>query len=326
MKKFLIIIIIQLLITASQAQSCLSDGITFSHQTQIDSFPINYPGCKNIEGFVEISGEDIINFDSLHVLESIGRYLDIRYNSISNLHGLDNLISIGEGLNIVGNYNLIDLSGLESLITIGGILWMSSDYGMVRLTGIENLSSIGGSLYSLENHSLMDISSLKNVTSINGDIWIASNYVLTSLEGLDNIAANTINRIDIVNNPLLSACNVKSICDYLAKPNGNVIIGPNTSGCNSEQEVEDACASLGTNSHLKAGVFSLYSSSSNSILIIETGLKGFMSIINLNGKQVLNQQISESKTQIDVSALPTGLYVCRFISENDAKTEKFIKY
>ena len=35
-------------------QSCLPGGITFTTQAQIDSFPINYPGCSEIEGFVEI--------------------------------------------------------------------------------------------------------------------------------------------------------------------------------------------------------------------------------------------------------------------------------
>ena len=43
------------------SQSCLPQGISFTSQAQIDSFPINYPGCTEIEGPVTISGSNIKN-------------------------------------------------------------------------------------------------------------------------------------------------------------------------------------------------------------------------------------------------------------------------
>ena len=35
-------------------QTCLPDGITFVRQSQIDSFPFNYPGCTIIEGDADV--------------------------------------------------------------------------------------------------------------------------------------------------------------------------------------------------------------------------------------------------------------------------------
>ena len=49
------------------AQSpCLPEGITFTTQEQIDSFQINYPGCTEIEGDVQICGNDITNLNGLN--------------------------------------------------------------------------------------------------------------------------------------------------------------------------------------------------------------------------------------------------------------------
>ncbi len=53
MNKFLLFIWL-ILLFAGAAQSCLPQGITFSTQNQIDSFPINYPNCTVIEGEVTI--------------------------------------------------------------------------------------------------------------------------------------------------------------------------------------------------------------------------------------------------------------------------------
>ena len=65
------------------SQGCLPEGITFTTQAQIDSFQINYPGCTEIEGDVEIYGywEDITNLSSLNVLTSIGRNLRVIFNN-----------------------------------------------------------------------------------------------------------------------------------------------------------------------------------------------------------------------------------------------------
>ena len=57
------------------SQPCLPEGITFTTQAQIDSFQINHPGCTEIEGNVEIKGDNITNLSGLNVLRNIGTKL-----------------------------------------------------------------------------------------------------------------------------------------------------------------------------------------------------------------------------------------------------------
>jgi hypothetical protein len=64
---------------------------------------------------------------------------------------------------------------------------------------------------------------------------------LISLTGLDNVDATSINHLFISDNPYLVECEIQSICDYLANPNGAVEIYNNSTGCNSREEVEEAC-------------------------------------------------------------------------------------
>lgn len=299
------------------AQSCLPEGIEFTTQSQIDSFPINYPNCTEIEGTVMISGGlDISNLLGLSSVNTIGGHLVIvgchalsnlaglegltRIDSIlafqqngilSSLSGLEGLTSIGHDLIILGNPSLTDLSGLdglnsvegmiwaesnaltsfegmESLETIGGNLWVIMNYSLINLSGLNNLTNIGAELYitwnydlenltgleSLEtigggiriwsNDTLAEINALYGLTDIGGQLSIRGNDDLVSLYGLDNISASSITEMDIFLNSSLSTCHVQSVCDYLSAPNGDVTIGNNAPGCNSEEEVEDSCAIL----------------------------------------------------------------------------------
>ncbi|MCD4731170.1 MAG: hypothetical protein K8R74_11240 [Bacteroidales bacterium] len=86
------------------SQPCLPEGITFSTQEQIDNFQTIHPNCTEIEGGVEIFGDDITNLDGLNVLNSIGGYLYIRYNSdLASLSGLSNLVSVDGDIEIISN-------------------------------------------------------------------------------------------------------------------------------------------------------------------------------------------------------------------------------
>ena len=89
--------------------SCLSEGIIFTTQEQIDNFQTNYPGCTEIEGDVTIYGDDITNLNGLSVLTSIGGdFLIGHYGYPYN-----------------GNPLLTSLAGLDNLETIGGSLWIA---------------------------------------------------------------------------------------------------------------------------------------------------------------------------------------------------------
>jgi len=184
----------------------------------------------------------------LNNVTSIGGSLWIEGNAaLTSLSGLDNVTSIGGNLYIGSVDALTSLTGLDNVTSIGGGLQIGGGwYGnpsLTSLTGLESLTSIGGYLLIEGNPSLTSLSGLDNVTSIGGYLWIEGNDVLTSLSGLDNIESSTIENLYISNNYSLSTCEVQSICDYLAEPNGDIWIENNAEECNSQQEVEEACAS-----------------------------------------------------------------------------------
>jgi hypothetical protein len=210
--------------------SCLPDGITFASQAQIDSFQVNYPGCTEIEGPVEIIGYEISNLNGLSVLTSIGSSLSIACYYHASLEGLEGLTSIGGDLYINECDSLSSLTGLNSLSYVGGDL----------LIGDELQQGWGGWWWG-GNDNLSNLSGLEALTSIGGNLKIINNYSLASLSGLGNIAPSSITDLTISNNTSLSNCDVQCLCDYLASPNGVVKIVNNATGCNNAPEIADAC-------------------------------------------------------------------------------------
>jgi hypothetical protein len=244
MKKLILIIAAVAISHATvSAQGCLPEGITFTTQSQIDNFQINYPGCTQIEGNVIISDnytENITNLNGLIALTSIGENLVISYNGLlTSLAGLENVTSIGGDLSIEGR-SLPDMTGLQGLTSIGGDLWIFFTTSLTSLTGLENVTSIGGDLGIWYNASLTSLTGLENVTSIGGDLGITSNAALTSLTGLENVTSIGGDLI-IWGNAALSDCAIQSICEYLASPNGSVSINDNAVDCNNPTEVADVC-------------------------------------------------------------------------------------
>jgi len=131
--------------------SCLPNGITFTTQEEIDNFPVNYPGCTEIEGLVQIQGLNIYNVDSLYNINSILGNLEIKGTFLINLSGLDNL---------------------ESVHDIG--IW-ENDL-LETLNGLENLKSIQ-QLAIYANNSLLNISAISSDAVIYRIIIIANNLL-----------------------------------------------------------------------------------------------------------------------------------------------------
>ena len=95
---------------------CLPEGITFTTQEEIDNFQTNYPYCTEIEGDVEINGDEIQNLNGLDMVTAIGGDLRINSNdALTSLSGIENITSIGGELRIVFNTSLTSLSGLENI-------------------------------------------------------------------------------------------------------------------------------------------------------------------------------------------------------------------
>jgi hypothetical protein len=206
MKKISTLIILAFVIhTIAYSQSCLPEGIRFYFQSDINSFPIDYPGCTEIEGDVEILNSSINNLEGLSQLTKIGGSLNI--SSLSNNHafttldGLENLTSIGKDFTLSANQSLSDISALENLKSVGGDLNISSNSALQYLTGLENLDSIGGNLLIRANNTIESLTAFENLTVIGGDIDINYNSFCSS----------------VIVPVIICHCNCKSVEEFFAK-------------------------------------------------------------------------------------------------------------
>jgi hypothetical protein len=178
----------------------------------------------------------------LNSLIYIGDNVTIENNdSLQNFSGINNLEIIGKNLYINNNPAMTDLGGFQSLKYIELQCEIINNDILSNLSGLENLDSIGGNLGIGNNPRLTSLDSLYNLKLINGALSIGNNDSLYSLAGLDNINSTSVTNLIISDNPLLSACNVISVCNYLADPEAIVIIENNAPGCDSPEEVDAAC-------------------------------------------------------------------------------------
>jgi len=200
-------------------------------------------------GFLIRENPSLTSIEGLSSLVYTGGGVDIGMNpQLSSLQGLENLTVVGHELSIwgVGIYNndkLSNLSGLDNVTTIKSGLFILGNLALQNMEGLQSLNHISGSLIIWENPLLDNVESLINLDSIGASLSIERNTILNSLAGLDNIAAASISDLSLRENDSLSVCEVKSICDYIADPNGYVLIENNIAGCNSKVEVELACES-----------------------------------------------------------------------------------
>ncbi len=172
------------------AQGCLSGGITFSSQAQIDNFPANYPGCTTIIGNVDIhefNAGDITNIDSLTQIQQINGNCQISNNlQLSDLSGFNHLTSVGMTFVIIRNPQLADLQGLEGVTSVKD-LYIDHNDNMVSLRGLDNLQTISGRLYIGRNPLLPNLIGLDQLQSVGDYMWIERNPQLLHLSGLDNL-------------------------------------------------------------------------------------------------------------------------------------------
>ncbi len=69
----------------------------------------------------------------------------------------------------------------------------------------------------------------------------------------------------------------------------------------------------------------IYPNPSSGIITIETPIQGQVSIRNISGQELLMQTIFEPQTHIDISHLPSGIYIVRMMNERSVQEGKIIK-
>ncbi len=270
------------------------------------------------------------------VTENFGELWIMNNYKLESLEGLNNITSVGQGsLWIESNTVLKDLKGLSNLTTINGSVDISYNPALKSLTGLENLNFIEFDLWLLYNDSIKNLNGLEKLTSLGRSLWILENPSLTSLEGIENLDTASISELYISENFELSDCAVKSICNYLAKPDAVVTIESNLAGCNTVDEVKAACEAVGVWSagNWQPAVGSFPNPFSD-IINIEYTLEKYgtvnLTIFNLYGQEV-KTLVNESQhggthiVQWNAGDLPEGIYFYRLQAGDHFISNKILK-
>jgi hypothetical protein len=284
----------------------INDDFILSHNTILADFS----GCANI---------DTIN----------GSFIVESMDSLENFSGLENLRIINGSLKISGDFyvhnsKLKNLMGINNLELIGGDLFISGSNALLNLSGLESLSTIGDTVLISYNNSLETLVGLENLSNIGGILYLTHNNVLADISALSNINPASIESISINQNPVLAICDINSICEFLFSTNAYNSINGNAPGCNSLQEVEDAC-SFFVPDHADNSAILLYPNpATNELYIVcRNGIQlTEVNIYNQLGQKVL--QVFGNTQQMDVSMLSKGLYVAELITDKSKFRRKLL--
>jgi hypothetical protein len=288
-------------------------------------------GITTIERLEIWNNNRLTSLTGLDNLISINGWLSVYHNdSLVNFSGLNQLDSIGGDLNITFNAGLTSMEGLEGLTYVGSSLQIGYNDNLNSLKGLDELTYIRLGLFVAHNPNLANISNLINLNTVKHAVWIENNDILESLSGLDSLNYSVFDSLYICNNPMLSECDIQSVCDYLSHFAYFTVINNNAAGCNSQAEVIAACE-VGTEESSvvsRQSLVKIYpnpSATSITIILPLSSPEFQISIFNFSGQEMITRQASGSCIDIDISHLPGGVYFIRIVDEGSVLVGKFVK-
>jgi len=332
------------------SNDALSDLTGLNNLTSIEG--ILYIGKEG--PFRYLGNSSLVSLTGLEDLTYIGGGLGIIENdSLIDLTGLNSLSSIGGNFEILNNLRLANLEGIEALAEISGSLiiggfrcsgrpcWCLGNSSLSNLQGCDSLTTIGGDLIISCNDSLMSLSGLNNLTSLSGSLRIgldgmrinAGNPLLTDIFALENIDPDDIDNLQIINNYSLVVCEIQSICEYIANPNGEIIIVDNAPGCNSPEEVDSACVYVSVREFTAEVQSEVYPNPISTSAVLEYDLREpamvSLTVYNHLGQQIetlVNQHQQQGKHQAiwNPEELPAGIYFYRLQAGEQQATGKMV--
>ncbi|MBP6398308.1 MAG: hypothetical protein KA340_10530, partial [Saprospiraceae bacterium] len=176
--------------------------------------------------------------------------------ALASVNGFENLDYCGE-INIVNSVGLKKIDGFNNLREVNGNI--TFDSRIDALPNFDNLEIVRGKL-NISSPTLLKLPSFQKLHSILGDLrilsvikvpelgpWPALRIVkgmitignaalITQINGLRKVDPTQVTRLEIYGNTLLSMCNNRFVCGYLAL-NKPYQLTNNAPGCNQASEI-----------------------------------------------------------------------------------------
>ncbi|MFD2914319.1 leucine-rich repeat domain-containing protein [Psychroserpens luteus] len=172
--------------TCEDIGGIFNGNVTLTNQAEVNEFGVF--SFVTVDGDLRIGGEnsDIVDLTPLEGLSIVNDNVSVFANdNLESLNGLQNLVTIGNGLFISNNALLTSISDLNNINSLNRLSITNND-ALTSLEGLNNLSNIDGSLTLEDNDALTSIAVLGNLSNSSG-IYIENNDALTTLVGLEQI-------------------------------------------------------------------------------------------------------------------------------------------
>lgn len=175
--------------------------VLLTTQAEVDAFGSKgYTTIKKDLIINEKSACSITDLSPLSKITHVGKLQIFGNQCLQSLVGLNNLVDVGELLEVSSNPELVDLTGLESITRVEGNVAFYNNQKMESFTGLSNLNR-AKFLTIVENPSIKSLEGLGSLSSVEL-LWVKSNEKMVSLLGTRNIT--TLQILEISNNTLLS--------------------------------------------------------------------------------------------------------------------------
>ncbi|MDX9905022.1 MAG: T9SS type A sorting domain-containing protein [Bacteroidales bacterium] len=201
---------------------------------------------------------------------------------------------------------------------------------ITSLVPLFNIHSLDGTLEIHDNTSLSTLEGLNSLVAVDGAISIVRNDLLTDISSLWQLDTGLISYLVISTNPLLSECDIQSVCAYLAGPFGysHNNITTNAQGCLNKDEVLQECSVNVGEFVVKENELIIAPNPASDKITIrsESPSPPFqISIFNTNGQELFKQTVTDPVTEIDISRLPPGIYFVRLEGEKKVANGRFVR-
>jgi len=332
---------------------CKLQNKIIRRQSQLDSIPLLYPGCRYIDS-IDIRGTDIVDLSALKKVSKFNS-ISLSSTSIKSLDGLDslqycktfvifyndsleNILTLKntktiEFISIAENNNLLGYEGLDENCT-SIVLHGNNKCRSLKGIKAENLGALILYYPSLETFSGHKIKKVTRIEIVNpehidglGSFDVQRLEIIKSdfLEDIDPVdSLQNLVKLNLALNKNLSMCSIDLVCRNLDNPGFDLQLIWNAPGCNTKAEIRQKCINS-TNQNETENDLSLSPNPVHESLQI-SGLDGEVpfSIYNQVGALV---QKGNTSGDVDVSGLPQGMYILTFTGATfgDKTVFRFVK-
>ena len=286
-----------------------------------------FPLLQTIGGYFRVNNDtSLTTLGDFPALQSIGGYFSVENNDqLTTLGNFLELQTIGGYFRVNYNDQLTSLEYFSALQSIEGYFSVESNDQLTTLGNFPALKTIGGYFSVNNDTSLTTLGNFLELTSIG----IGRAYVPSLNEGRDNVS------IVVEGNNNLATCCL--LTDFFEEGRdsvtGDIYINNNLAGCENKSNIISTCEMIITqrsgeilSNNGTQQVFTLYPNPTTGTLTIE-GVTGYlqMYIYDLVGREVMTYSLTPSKKTIDVSDLPSGMYVVTLQGEDKTWKEILMK-